>query len=272
MIVLATAENGWGDLAPLFGVGVLTGLSPWLFALKGLPWFPRIPIGAAGAADGGDARLLFTATASICSGWVYMIFVSLPPIHFLVMHRGMVALLSSFGALLIYVALWLSLNAMNAVAWPKGYPVLFVVAFGSYVLTFTSLAISVSVATAFQENYLIEGEVVDAQNKADAAPAPADAIIKAQALDASDIDETETDKNGKFLLVVPRKSIEAHTISIIATLQNNQLPTSDQLSPKIHLRGWNKVRIIFHPAVKSSTTTASSSPMPSPSPTPERGH
>ena len=64
--------------------------------------------------------------------------------------------------------------AIDPAAHPKGYPVLFVVAFGSYVLTFTSLAISVSVATAFQENYLIEGQVLDAHYKADAKPEPGD--------------------------------------------------------------------------------------------------
>ena len=47
---------------------------------------------------------------------------------------------------------------------------------------------------------------------------------------------------------MPRKSIQAQAISIIATLQNNYAPTSDQESAKIFVRGWNKVRIIFHPA------------------------
>ncbi len=285
MICLATAESGWGDLAPLFVVGVLKGLSPWLFALKGLPWFPKLPPGSADSGD-GTARLLFTATASICCGWVYMIFVSLPPIHFLVIHRGMVSLLSSFVALLLYVILWLWLGSLEskvippvagaqAPPWGTTRTVLFVVAFGFYVLTFTCLAISVSVATAFQENYLVEGEVVDAKMKADSIPQPvAEAIIKAQTLDASDIDETETTEDGRFLLVVPRKRMEGLAINIMATLQENHVPTSDQQIKQIHLRGWNKVRMIFHLPVESINTTknhTASSPQPSSSPSKD-GH
>jgi len=145
--------------------------------------------------------------------------------------------------------------------------VLFVVAFGVYVLTFTSLAISVSVATAFQENYLVEGEVVDAKAKADVVPQPvAEAIIKAQTLDGSDIDETETNGDGRFLLVVPRKGMEGQAISIMTTLQKNHIPTSEQQSKQIHLRGWNEVRMIFHSPVENTNAAknhATSSPEPS---------